>query len=138
MKTCGKCGQLKDDSEFSWSILGVKRHSRCKSCRAEDRLDYYAKNKEKELKYKWERQVRKREEARKYVNSYKSSHACSDCGYDDPEALTFDHVRGTKKMDVSQMVNQGYSLGAIQDEIDKTEVVCGNCHIKREKRRRSK
>ena len=36
-------------------------------------------------------------------------------------------------MNVSQRVNPGYSIPAIQKEIDKTDVVCGNCHIKREK-----
>ena len=39
-------------------------------------------------------------------------------------------------MDISQMVNQGYSLPAIQAEIEKCEVVCLNCHYKREKVRR--
>jgi len=136
MKTCTKCGETLPKSEFSWSIPGVKRHSRCKPCRAEDRMDYYERNKEKELKYKWERQKIKRGEAREYVNSIKSNTSCADCGYDDPEALTFDHVRGKKKMNISQMVNQGYSKDALDDEMSKTEIVCGNCHIKREKRRR--
>lgn len=99
-------------------------------------MDYYDRNKKKELAYKWDRQLRKREEAREFVNGYKSSRVCSDCGYSDSEALTFDHVRGTKKMDISQMVNQGYSLKALEEEIGKTEIVCSNCHIKREKKRR--
>lgn len=94
--------------------------------------------KEKELAYKWNRQVTKREEARQYVTSYLESHPCVDCGEYDYMVLTFDHVRGRKKMDISQMVNQGYSLKAIQKEINKFEVRCANCHMKVEKQRRNR
>jgi len=135
-RNCSKCGLPKDESEFTWSIAGVKKHSSCNACRAEERLDYYKRNKKKELKYKAERQVNKREEARHYVFTYLSTHPCVDCGLSDPYVLTFDHVNGSKKMNVSQMVNQGYSLTAIQSEIDKCEVRCGNCHMRIEKQRR--
>ena len=137
MKVCTKCKTAKDESEFSWSIRGIKRHSRCNSCRAPERLDYYNRNKEKELAYKYERQINKREEARKYVWEYLSNSVCADCGEYDPLVLTFDHVRGTKKMNVSQMINQGYSLQLLQEEISKCEVVCSNCHLRREKRKRN-
>lgn len=136
MKNCTKCGLPKNESEFSWSIRGVKRHSSCNSCRAEERMDYYERNKKKELEYKIKRQVAKREIARQFVFNYLKQHPCIDCGQADPFVLTFDHVRGTKKMNISQMVNQGYSLEAIQSEIDKCQVRCGNCHMKIEKVRR--
>lgn len=77
---CTKCGLEKDIHEFSWSIRGVKRHSRCKSCHAGERLEYYERNKEKELEYKWERQQRKREGARAFVDEYKRIHPYVDCG----------------------------------------------------------
>jgi hypothetical protein len=135
-KICTKCGEEKDISQFSWSIRGIKRHSRCHSCRSDERSEYYERNKAKELKYKWERQVRKREEARRFVFSYLISHPCVDCGQTDPMVLTFDHVTGEKKMDISQMVNQGYSLEAIQKEISVCVVRCANCHMRIEKQRR--
>jgi hypothetical protein len=135
-RVCTKCGKEKDESEFSWSIRAVKRHSACNSYRANERLGYYQRNKDRELKYKTERQVNKREEARHFVFEYLSSHPCVDCGESDPLVLTFDHVRGSKKMNISQMVNQGYSLEALQIEISKCEVRCGNCHIRIEKHRR--
>jgi hypothetical protein len=125
---CTKCGKEKDIGEFSWSIHGIKRHSRCKSCHSKEHSEYYARNKERLLEYKWDRQVRKREEAREYVEAYKATHPCIDCGKSDPRFLSFDHVRGIKKMNVSQMVNQGYSIEAIQAEIDKCEVRCLECH----------
>lgn len=135
-KICSKCGQEYDISHFSWSIKGIKRHAKCLACRSEERIAYYGRHKEEELAYKYKRQVRKREEARHFVFSYLSSHPCVDCGEADPMILTFDHVRGTKKMNVSQMVNQGYSLEAIQSEMDKCAVRCANCHMRIEKQRR--
>ena len=135
-RSCTKCGLEKEIGEFSWSIQGIKRHSSCKPCRAAERSDYYKRNKEKELTYKWNRQQRKREEARAFVTEYLKSHPCVDCGQTDFMVLTFDHIRGKKKMDISQMVNQGYSIDAIQKEIDLCEVRCGNCHIRIEKQRR--
>lgn len=136
MKVCTKCGAEKDVSEFSWSIRGIKRHSACNQCRAVERMDYYEKNKEKELKYKAERQGNKREEARRFVFTYLNSHPCVDCGETDPYVLTFDHVKGAKKMNISQMVNQGYRLEAVQSEISLCVVRCANCHMRIEKQRR--
>lgn len=136
MKTCSKCGVSKDNSEYSWSIRGIKKHSACNSCRAKERLDYYQRNKEKELKYKAERQVNKREEARHFVFTYLSANSCIDCGEKDPFVLTFDHVKGSKKMNISQMVNQGYSIEAIKKEMSLCVVRCANCHMRIEKQRR--
>jgi hypothetical protein len=104
--------------EFSWSIRGIKRHSRCRTCRNEERMERYERNKAAELAYKSDRQVRKREEVRVFVEEYKRNHPCMDCGNTDTMVLSFDHVRGKKKMDISQMVNQGYSLEAIRTEYD--------------------
>ena len=136
-KICTKCGLEKDaEADFSWSLRGIKRHSRCKSCHSKERTDYYARNKEKELEYKYDRQKERRDEARKYVWEYLRTHPCVDCHETDPLVLTFDHVRGTKKMNVSQMINQGYVLEVLQAEIEKCEVRCMNCHMRVEKRRR--
>ena len=136
-KICTKCGEVKDtEKDFSWSIKGIKRHSACKSCRAVERSEYYKRHKERELAYKWERQVNKREEARRYVFDYLRRRQCVDCGESDPMVLTFDHINGNKKMNISQMVNQGYSLEALQREIDKCVVRCANCHMRIEKQRR--
>jgi hypothetical protein len=82
-RLCTKCGETKDIEQFSWSIKGIKRHSRCKKCHAQERSEYYERNKDKELEYKWDRQQRKREEARAFVEEYKRNHPCLDCGTSD-------------------------------------------------------
>lgn len=136
MKVCSKCGLLKDDSEFTWSIRNIKKHSSCNPCRNKARMEYYERNKEKELAYKWDRQLRKREEAKGFVEEYKRLHPCIDCGNSDPDSLTFDHVRGIKKTTIANMVNLGYSIEAIKAEISKCEIRCWTCHMKIEKKRR--
>jgi hypothetical protein len=136
-RVCTKCGLEKDlESNFSWSIHGIKRHSSCNECRNKERLERYHRNPGPELDYKGERQRRKREEARAFVFAYLSEKVCADCGEYDPLVLTFDHVRGKKKDNISQMVNQGYTIEAIQEELSKCDVVCSNCHLWREKNRR--
>jgi hypothetical protein len=49
------------------------------------------------------------EEGRQYVWSYLSTHPCVDCGESNPIVLESDHVRGRKKMIVSQMKFRFYS-----------------------------
>ena len=66
--------------------------------------------------------------AKAYVSDYLSKHHCVDCGEADPDVLDFDHVRGEKVCDVSHMVQCGFRLWRIVDEIEKCEVRCANDH----------
>jgi hypothetical protein len=136
MKQCSKCREWKEDDEFSWHWVGLKKHSSCNECRRKYQADYYERTRQKQAEYKASRQVDKREEARHFVFQYLQSHPCELCGESDPYVLTFHHIRGRKKMNVSQMVNQGYSIEALQDEIDKCQVLCANCHMRVEKGKR--
>jgi ArsR family metal-binding transcriptional regulator len=136
IKKCSKCGEWKDESEFAWHFVGIKRHSACSACRSKYQSEYYQRTKERQLNYKAGRQVDKREEARHYVFQYLKTHPCEMCGESDPYVLTFHHVKGKKKMNISQMVNQGYSIEAIQAEIDLCIVLCSNDHLRVEKKKR--
>ena len=60
--------------------------------------------------------------------SYLDDKKCVDCGEDRSNVLDFDHVRGEKLMNVTEMVNRGYDLADIQNEIDKCDIRCANCH----------
>lgn len=67
---------------------------------------------------------------------YLTTHACVDCGEDDPIVLEFDHVRGVKKFEISRAVNGSTrSWKSISAEIDKCEVRCANCHRRATRRR---
>lgn len=76
---------------------------------------------------------RHRQKARRrnqqYVRDYLAVHPCMDCGkIFHHSAMDFDHVRGRKVMNVSQMAARSYSLDRIVDEIAKCDVRCANCH----------
>lgn len=64
----------------------------------------------------------------KMVEHFKNN-PCVDCGNSDPRVLVFDHVRDEKFLGVAAMVNRGSKWDAIQQEIDKCEVRCHNCHV---------
>lgn len=54
---------------------------------------------------------------------------CVDCGIQyPPPVMEFDHVRGKKTMNVSEMLSGSLSLGRVLAEIAKCEVRCANCH----------
>lgn len=60
---------------------------------------------------------------------------CTDCGkHYPPVCMEFDHVRGVKAYDVSDM--RGFPKQAILAEIAKCEIVCSNCHAIRTDQRR--
>jgi hypothetical protein len=65
-----------------------------------------------------------------YVLEYLLRHPCIVCKNDDVEVLEFDHVRGKKEGNVSDLAIRPVSLEKLQREIDKCEVRCANCHRK--------
>jgi 5-methylcytosine-specific restriction endonuclease McrA len=129
MKQCNHCKEIKSDEEFAWRYkrLGI-RSPTCRSCKAGFDQRYYQGRSEEHSKKVWEQKKSRREVAREFVWSYLAKHPCIECGEADPILLEFDHIKGKKKYNVSQMVGQGFSLKAIQAEIDKCQVLCVACH----------
>lgn len=98
--------------------------------------EWYERNKVARRIQVGERRDRLKKEGRAYVDAYLSEHGCVDCPEDDPVVLDFDHVRGQKKRNVPEMARAAYTMAAIQEEIDKCEVRCSNCHRRRHARER--
>ncbi len=64
-----------------------------------------------------------------FTDRFKLFKGCIDCGYKThPEALHFDHVRGSKVKAVSSLISACVSKETIKEEIRKCEVRCANCH----------
>lgn len=136
MKTCNRCGVVKDDEEFAWKMRFIKRHTICKSCQNEYRREWYETHSDQVKQRARENTASAREENRHFVYQYLLNHPCVDCGENDPLVLTFDHVRGKKRNSISVMVQYGWSLDSIKAEIGLCEVRCFNCHMKKEKQKR--
>src|SRR5271163_4663571 len=97
----------------------------------ENQQRWYQKNKVQHQKNVHRRKYEVKAENRLKILEHFKSHPCVDCGVTDPDMLTFDHVTGQKKMEVSTLVIDGYSWTTIQKEIDKCVVRCWNHHMKR-------
>ena len=93
--------------------------------RAANNRRYYEKNKARVR----ERTALARERNAKFVRDLKESTPCADCGKFYPwYVMDFDHLRD-KIADVGTMATQTVvSLKTLQEEIDKCEIVCSNCH----------
>jgi hypothetical protein len=125
MKVCSVC--KRDDVEFGKNK--TKKDGlqvQCKNCQSQTSAKHYNANKEKQLERIYER----RHQLRQAIFDYLKEHPCVDCGETDPIVLEFDHL-DNKKMNVSKMVHDGFSLENILLEISKCEVCCSNCHARR-------
>jgi len=89
---------------------------------------HYLDNKERYVSRAIAHKKKMAQKNREFIREYKQTHPCVDCDESDWVVLDFDHVRGEKKKAVGSMVLAGYSLKTIQEEIDKCEIRCANCH----------
>lgn len=91
---------------------------------------WYAKpeNRARHIKHNGGTSRRLIERNRQFVTDHLLGNPCVDCGNSDIRVLEFDHVRGVKSGTISELWSGGMSIGRIQTEIDKCEVVCANCH----------
>jgi hypothetical protein len=84
--------------------------------------------KNKEDLYKKQQETRDRNS--EMVWDLLSKSKCVDCGISDARVLQYDHLpESDKKFSVSRACSgMTISWKRIQEEIDKCEVVCANCH----------
>lgn len=69
------------------------------------------------------------------VSELKVQCGCSLCGERHPAVLQFHHVRGEKEFEISTAVSQNMKWERIAKEIEKCDVLCANCHLKKHPRR---
>jgi len=87
------------------------------------RRKHYEKNKEKYIAQALSKKI----ELREYVRKHKEN-PCLDCGVQYPYyVMQFDHVRGEKFKELSRLISHG-SKKRIDEEIQKCDLVCANCH----------
>jgi hypothetical protein len=126
-RRCAKCGLWKSAREFHNSRTG--QFSYCRECRrAYDRRYYQERGKAARRG----RQRRRMLEARAWMAALKKGVPCADCGQIFPVwVMHWDHLPGYHKVgSISEMVGSRSRTITIA-ELQKCELVCGNCHVLR-------
>ena len=122
MVKCVACDKDLPVSDFNLSRHG-KPLSKCRECMKAYQKEHYKKNKSSYA----EKQTKRRHDLRDFIKQAKDK-PCADCKESFPYfVMDFDHL-SDKSFSIAEAANIGYSRKRIQEEIDKCEVVCANCH----------
>lgn len=135
-KRCTKCGVEKGRAEFSPRGEGLQ--SWCRECRRAHEREVYRRNPARRAAVAMARARHDDEHLkrnRQFLMSYFATHPCVDCGESDFAVLEFDHVRGSKSANVSELME--LLQEALEAEITKCDVRCGNCHRRKTARERN-
>jgi hypothetical protein len=132
-KYCPGCKENKTIDSFS--INSSRKdglQNKCKICRQTYMKSWYQdnsitqKSRSKSSKEFWYKEYRNR------IIAYLEEHPCIDCGNNDIEVLEFDHKDQQLKMfNIGEALSHGYGWPKIQNEIEKCDVRCANCHRKK-------
>lgn len=100
--------------------------------KAEYQRQWYVNNKEQHLVNVTKNRARYKSRGEQHVLEYLRKNPCVDCGEDDIEVLQFDHVNPLDDHKAKRVGSYlTASLARLQEEIDKCEVRCANCHVRR-------
>ncbi len=129
LQVCCTCKESLPIEMFSFRNKDKNiRHSRCKKCDKKYRHIHYLKYRNYYIEKGMRRYKKERSARQLFIFEYLKTHPCIDCGELDPLVLEFDHVIGKKEFDISYLINAGYALQRLLDEIEKCVVRCANCH----------
>ena len=63
-----------------------------------------------------------------WINAYKGAKGCSRCGINNPVVLDFHHKDDKNRNFGISAVRREVGFKKLQEEIEKCEVICSNCH----------
>ena len=130
-KTCAGCGENLPLTEYFFRDKARSRpQAHCKGCTNAYKRQWYRANREHHMEISQAAKGRRIAVNVARIRAYLIAHPCVDCGEADPIVLEFDHVRGTKIGNASQMVRDR-PWSAIVSELAKCDVRCANCHRRR-------
>ena len=129
-KWCNNCKQTLDVTLFNKKRVkkdgSIQYQPYCRECNRVHSRAYYQRNLEHHRKITGARTRKIEADNYKFIYEYLSSHPCVDCKTSDVRVLEFDHVRGTKYKNISNL--KSCSKRKIMTEIAKCDVRCANCH----------
>lgn len=130
---CNKCKEDKNEDDFSFKSKAKNlKQKDCKKCIQEYRKQYYDDNRNEAIEYAKISGKKIKSRNQQYIWDYLLCNPCVDCSESDPVVLDFDHRDGVEKeSDICNAVLFGWSLEHIQNEIEKCDVRCANCHRRR-------
>jgi hypothetical protein len=132
MKACCVCKREFLLQEFPVRSASLDGHTnKCFECTREYNRKDYVKHRSMRSSKNNNNRAQRRIRNREFVLDYLQKHNCVDCDESDYIVLTFDHTRGEKTGNISDMVGYPVSLEALEKEISKCVVRCANCHTRR-------
>lgn len=127
-KFCRRCHKRKSPDAFGRRQRGTDiLTSYCKECQRKYCHEHYQTHRARHNERRYANQVVYRRRNRATVDAYLFSHPCVDCGESDPIVLEFDHVRGTKRVEISRLIHLA-TAATLEAEIAKCDVRCANRH----------
>ncbi len=132
MKICRTCKIEKSLDEFAKNKTKQDGyHISCKSCKNRQQRKWYNLHREEQVVRVVARNLKYKASNWDKIVSFLLQNPCVDCKESDPLVLEFDHVRGVKTTEVSTLIGNDHKWETIKAEIDKCDVRCRNCHIRK-------
>ena len=127
VKMCSCCKETKAVEEFHWKnqSIGIRQYQ-CKSCHKKVNASHYENNKSD---YK-QRSMSQRLKARDWLQEFKKTLHCEQCGESHPATLDFHHLDPNSKDGAVSSLTSNGSVQIMKKEIAKCIVLCSNCHRK--------
>lgn len=131
-RKCTKCHLHKDETEYRLINKAKGRLSSwCKLCFSAYEREKWKTSPERRESNKSANKKRKTRNSQ-FVWDFLKTKACMDCSEPETILLEFDHRdRSTKKFCISEAVRSSVSIETLKKEMNKCDVVCGNCHKRR-------
>jgi hypothetical protein len=128
VRRCGRCGHLLPLELFN--RRGDGHQWWCRTCFAA----YFRARGDLHRRQSASAKATRQQALRAHVLEHLTRHPCVDCGEHDAVVLEFDHL-DEKSASISELVSCAATLGSLDAEIGRCEVVCANCHRRRTARR---
>ena len=129
---CSACDLDRPTACFSFADqVSGSLNAYCRSCQAAYRRAHYVANRPDYIRRAVAQVQERREENRREIIRYLTTHPCVDCGHTNSVVLEFDHRDPADKlMNVgTMMVSRRWPR--VRAEIEKCDVRCANCHRRR-------
>lgn len=130
MKTCYRCKRdLPLDQFYKNSTKPDGLTGYCKDCKRTYNSSHYQQTKDTYNPQRAATRLAQVEAVHDFLWDLLEVAECADCDLRDPIVMEFDHVRGVKKFNIANAKDK--PLAKVEEEIEKCDIVCANCHRRR-------